>query len=436
MKKIRISYFNLFFTIALFLTLASLNVSAQLSGNERDMALGMLQVTKDNIKDNYYDTNFRGINIDELFNQSKEKLKNASSRDEAMTIIAQTMLTFDDSHTNFFPPSRSADIDYGWLISMVGKDCFVTGVKPKSDAEAKGLKVGDKVLAIDGFRPTGENLWKMYYRYYSIMPAARVRLVVQSPNDAEPRAIDINTKITKTSKIVTFEDIFNRIIRKGWDLSADRYFESGKDLYVWKLSTFSTSEAHIDTVMAKAKNYPSLIIDLRNNGGGSVDALRRLTGYFFDKDVTLCDEKTRKTTKPIIAKTRGGGIYKGKLIVLVDSNSASASEVFARTIQLQGRGKVIGDKTAGAVMESRFYISKSGVGSVAYFGVSVTIADLIMPDGKSLEKAGVIPDEVLLPGGQEMAERKDLVLSSAAKHFGIDISPEKAGTIFPLEWNN
>lgn len=435
MKKNKTSFFISLSAFFLFISLASVHTRAQLAGNERDMAFGILSVTKDNIKDNYYDTNFRGINIDELFAQSKEKLKNASTRDEAMTIIAQTVLMFDDSHTAFYPPSRSADIDYGWLISMIGKDCYVVGVKPRSDAEAKGLKVGDKVLAVDGWRPTQENLWKMYYRYYSIMPTSRVRFVVQSPKDESPRTIDVATKISKTSKVVTFEDIFNRIIRKGWDVGSDRTFESGKDLFVWKMSTFNTSEAHIDAVMDKARGFNSLIIDLRNNGGGSVDVLKRLAGYFSDKDITLCDEKTRKSTKPIIAKTRGNGIYKGKLIVLVDSNSASASEVFARTIQLQARGKIVGDKTAGAVMESRFFTSKSGVGSVAYFGVSVTIADLIMPDGKSLEKVGVIPDEVVLTKDEDLAEQKDKALSYAAKELGVELSPEKAGALFPIKWN-
>ncbi|MDQ3802225.1 MAG: S41 family peptidase, partial [Acidobacteriota bacterium] len=317
MKKSTTSILILFLTLVSFIGVSSRNAYAQLSGNERDMALAILEVAKDNIKDNYYDTSFRGINLDELFNKSKEKLKNASTRDEAMLIIAQTVMTLDDSHTAFYPPSRSADINYGWLVSMVGKDCYVVGVRPKSDAEAKGLKVGDKVLSIDGFRPTAENLWKMFYRYYSIMPAVSVRLVVQSPNQTSPRTVDVLTKISKTSKVVTFEDIFNRIIRKGWDLSDDRYYESGKDLFVWKMSTFMTSEAHVDTVMARARDYKTLVIDLRNNGGGSVDALKRLTGYFFDKDITLGEEKTRKSAKPLIAKTRGGGVYKGNLIVLV-----------------------------------------------------------------------------------------------------------------------
>ncbi len=409
-------------------------INAQIGSNERDVAIGMLNITKDSIKKNYYDPTYRGIDLETVFAEAKTKIKTATTRDELMAIVAQTSLSFNDSHTFFIPPSRSADIEYGWRVSMIGENCYVVAVKPQSDAEIKGLKVGDKVVSIDNFAPTKDNLWKMFYRYYSLAPARSVRLLVQSSNETKPRALDVATKITKTSNLVDYEMIYIKILRKGWDVSEDRYYEFGKNLMVWKMSTFSASEKYVDEMMGKAKNFDSLIIDLRDNGGGYVDTMKRLVGYFSESDVKIADEKKRKTTKPITAKTRGGDVFKGKLIVLVNNNSASASEIFARTIQLQGRGKVIGDQTSGAVMESIASTETLGVGATLYFGVSVTIADLIMPDGKSLEKIGVMPDIFGLPTGQELAEKKDPILSFAAKQLGVDLSPEKAGAMFPTKW--
>ena len=95
----------------------------------------------------------------------------------------------------------------------------------------------------------------------------------------------------------------------------------------------------------------------------------------------VCDEKRRKETKEIIAKSRGKDAYTGKLVVLIDSDSASASEVFSRVIQLEKRGVIIGDQSAGAVMESMYFGHQTGVDIVAFFGASITIADLIMKDG-------------------------------------------------------
>ena len=135
-----------------------------------------------------------------------------------------------------------------------------------------------------------------------------------------------------------------------------------------------------------------------------------------------------------MAKTRGGGVFKGDLIVVVDHDSASAAEVFAKVIQLEKRGKIVGDKTRGAVMTSRFFPLESGIGNILPFGASVTVGDLIMTDGKSLEKIGVTPDEIVLPSGKDLATAKDPVLAQAAKMAGVNITPEEAGKFFPYIW--
>jgi len=194
------------------------------------------------------------------------------------------------------------------------------------------------------------------------------------------------------------------------------------------------SKEHVDDIMGKARDFKSLIIDLRGNGGGYVDTLERLVGYFFDHDVKIADLKGRKEMKPQLAKTRGGDGFKGQLVVLVDSDSASASELFARVIQLEKRGTIIGDRTAGAVMTARHYDHETGVGRVLYFGTSVTVADMIMSDGKSLENVGVTPDEIARPDGADLAAQRDPVLARAAQQLGVKLDAEKAGSFFPVEW--
>jgi len=308
-------------------------------------------------------------------------------------------------------------------------------VKPKSDAEAKGLKPGDQIVAVDGYAPSRENMWKMYYRYYALMPARGMRLLIRSPGQAEPRELEVLAKIERGANVVDWGNVFIRFLRERRDVGKDRLVEFGNDLLIWEMTTFTANEDHIDAMMSKASKYKSLLIDLRGNGGGYTDTLSRLTSYFFDHEVKIADQKGRKETKPLLAKTHGG-VYKGQLIVLIDSESASASELFARIIQLEKRGTVLGDRSAGAVMTSRYYDHQTGVGQVLYFGNSITVADLIMPDGKSLEKTGLVPDEIVLPTGADMASKRDPVLSRAAEILGVKIDPEKAGTFFPKEWRN
>jgi carboxyl-terminal processing protease len=126
-------------------------------------------------------------------------------------------------------------------------------------------------------------------------------------------------------------------------------------------------------------------------------------------------------------------VFKGKLIVLVDSRSASASEVLSRTIQLEKRGTVIGDKTAGAVMTSRRFAGEIGMDVRVFYSARITISDLIMSDGQSLERRGVTPDEIRLPTPEDLAAGRDTVLSYAASLFGVKLDPVEAGKLFPIE---
>lgn len=400
---------------------------------DRANAQAMLSAAKEDLKKNYYDPQLHGLDLDSHFKAAEVRLKQATTRDQLLVAVAQTMLDLDDSHTFLLPPPRAASIEYGWQMMTIGETAFVTAVKPRSDAEAKGLKAGDAILSIDGYRPTRGNMWKMYYRYYALMPARSIRLVVTSPTETKPRELEVIAKIEPRKSVVDWVDIFDRAIREGWDVYHDRFYEVGTDLMIWQMPTFVIDEDHVDAIMARAQKFKSLIIDLRGNGGGYEKALTRLLGLLFDHDVKIADLKARKEMKPILAKTHGQ-TFKGPLLVLVDSESGSASELFARVIQLEKRGTVIGDRTAGAVMIARHYEHQSGVGSVLYFGTSVTIADMVMSDGKSLEKTGVSPDELMLPEGADLAAKRDPVLAHAAALGGVKIPPEKAGSLFPKEW--
>jgi carboxyl-terminal processing protease len=394
---------------------------------DRDSALSMLNAAKDDLKKNYFDPGLHGIDIETRFKDAEARLKEATTRDQLIITIAQTMLDFNDSHTYFVPPSRAAEVDYGWQMQMVGNQAFVTDVKSGSDAEAKGLKRGDLILSVDGHPPSRDNMWKMFYRYYSLMPASSIRLVVHTDGEPKARELDVAAKITRGGKVVPWWLLYSRgRSQKDWTQALG-------DVFIWQMSNFEYDDEHIDIAMGKASKFKSLIIDLRGNGGGYTDSLARLTGHFFDHDLKVADMKGRKELKPILAKTRGANTYKGQLIVLIDSQSASAAEVFARIIQLEKRGTVIGDRSQGAVMASRYYDHQTGVGNVLYFGNSVTIADLIMPDGNSLERTGVTPDETLLPTAADLAAQRDPVLSRAAKIAGVELDPVKAGSLFPKE---
>ena len=85
-------------------------------------------------------------------------------------------------------------------------------------------------------------------------------------------------------------------------------------------------------------------------------------------------------------------------------------------------------------MRAIHYGHQIGADTVVFYGVSVTDADLILSDGKSLEHSGVTPDEPMLPTPADLVAKRDPVLAKAAALVGVKIEPEKAGSLFPVEW--
>jgi carboxyl-terminal processing protease len=409
----------------------------KVESKDRDRGQVMLNLIKNELKKNYYDPTFRGMDLDVRFKTASEKVKEASSVGQIFGIIAQVLIELDDSHTFFIPPSRANETDYGWTMQMVGDRCYINSVDKGSDAETKGVKPGDEVLEAGGYKLDRTNLWKFDYLYNTLRPQPGIRAILRSPN-GEPRQVDLMAKQKEGKRIVNLTDYneYMNLVRKAQreaELGRDRYVSFGDQLLIWKMNEFDLSDSQIDDAMSRAKKHKALILDLRGNGGGWVTTITRLVSNLFDRDIKIADSKYRKETKPVIAKTRGEKAYNGKITILVDSRSASASEVLARTIQLEKRGDVIGDQTAGAVMAAKQYQDEIGIDVVVFFGASITVSDLIMPDGNSLEHHGVKPDEVRLPTGEDLAAGRDVVLAYAASLHGVTLDPVQAGKFFPID---
>ena len=423
---------------ALLVIFATPSRSGQFSKSDRELANAMLQNAAEDVRKHYYDPKFHGVDWDARVQGAKTKVEAATSLNVAMSEIANLLATLNDSHTYFFPPPLSHVHDYGFQIEMIGQQCYVVRVRHGSDAEKKGLKPGDEVQAINENPVSRQNFAKLIYILNVLRPQTSLRLALAG-EAGHTRQVEVITsfKLSPVNQYFTMQgsNYARRDAQDELRLLRARYFEKGKDLLVVKIPAFAFSQSGVDDIIAKMRPHQGVILDLRGNPGGYLLTLDYLLGGIFDNDLKIYDRVERESTKPISVKGRHQSAFTGRFAVLIDSESASASEVLARVIQLQKRGTVIGDRSLGRAMEAKRYLHQVEFHSRFSYGISVTQADMVMTDGSSLEHLGVAPDVLVLPTPADLASQRDPVLAKAAELLGVQISPEEAGKILPYQEN-
>ena len=175
-----------------------------------------------------------------------------------------------------------------------------------------------------------------------------------------------------------------------------------------------------------------LVIDLRGNAGGSLEEAVRMTGLFIDQGPVVQVNRSNGEREVLEDPEAEPAHYNGPLGVMVDSNSASASEIFAAAVQDYGRGVVIGDQTFGkGTVQTLIDLSQFGVGAgseeAATGRLKLTIAKFYRINGESTQLEGVKPD-LHLPyphgsdeSGERAAERAlpwDTIRSTAYRQQG------------------
>ncbi len=399
----------------------------------------MLRQAYKDVKKNYYDPQFHDVDLDATYREYDTKLNSAHTMGESFRIIAAFLSHLHDSHVFFIPPSPVNRSVIGFHMEMVGDNCFITRVRPKTDANTK-LHVGDRVLALDGYNVGRQDFSDLQYFLNVLAPASTEQLNVSDTSGVQRQEL-VHASYHSGKAVLDItgtgssdNDLWN-LIRQGEDdayNSRDRIAAIG-DVIVWKIPRFYIDPTHTNSVFSTAKNHKTLILDLRGNPGGSIETLKEVLSHLFDREVKLGDRISRKESKPEIAKGSRDA-FTGKLIVLIDSQSASAAEILARVVQIEHRGTVIGDRSEGAVMEALHYPESIGTDTRIFYGFSITSANLIMTDGKSLEGTGVTPDEIMLLTASDLTESRDSVLSHAIELGGASISPSDAGKLFPFNW--
>jgi carboxyl-terminal processing protease len=401
-------------TLIFFISFTVVDSHAQgtLKGN-RDLTRGIAQGVHDLVKKNFYDPSLKGVDWDKELEQTQKKIDVSNNFGEMLAAIYWMVRKMDDSHTRFLPPWQTLEPRFGFQIKPFGDTVRVYKVKEKSSADKAGLLVGDTVLAIEGIVADRKSYWETQFYYRLIRPAGVMVLDIE--RNGEHQRLQIPANVHTRVAVQMSYDISKLIdaIREEESSDAENPFQySSKDgIGYIKLPNFVGDTA--EKTLWKVKGSRALIIDVRGNPGGEVEDLLRFTSYLVKSDSEVFTETRRGTTQRITVKARQPSFSDIPIAMLVDSESASASEVVSRFLQLSGRAVIIGDKTAGEVAVARFFDQHIGAEPTVFYGAQTTVAQLRFSDGKDIEKIGVTPDLMCIPEPADLIAKRDPCLGLA-----------------------
>lgn len=283
------------------------------------------------------------------------------------------MLRNLDPYTVYIPESESDDISFmttgeyggiGALITKTSEGICISEPYEGMPAQKHGLKAGDILLEIDGEKTTN----------FSVSEASSK--LKGTPNT------EIKLKIRRYGEKKTIEKKFLREKIQVPPISYSNITAPGTGYIL--LNDF-TEQAALDVKstiqeMVQKHGIKSLILDLRNNGGGLIDEAVKIMGYFVPKGTEIVSTKGKSPQASYTYRTTLEPIFPDmKIIVLVNSASASASEILAGAVQDLDRGIVIGERTFGKGLVQN-------IRPVSYGGhVKITTAKYYIPSGRCIQ---------------------------------------------------
>ena len=342
-----------------------------------------------------------------LIKQYKMRLKRIEkAKDEdAFQTYMNALTKLYDPHTQYFSPRSSEDFNISMSLSLEGigallqiKDEVTTVVRliPAGPAEKAGeLKPNDQILAV-GQGKEGEMINIVGWLLNDVVNKIRgpkdtvVRLEIKSTNEPEARVIEIlRNTITleeQSAKSSVIEVDHEGTSHKIGVIKIPIFYLDFKRLREGAADYRSTTRDVKKLIegLLHEEDISALIIDLRNNGGGSLQEATALIGLFVPSGPTV-QVRDANNQVNVHSNNKRTPLYDGPLAVLVNRLSASASEIFSGAIQDYKRGPVIGSRTYGkGTVQQVVPLQKTQV--------KITQAKFYRISGASTQHLGVIPD--------------------------------------------
>lgn len=323
----------------------------------------------------------------ELFNEAWEvlhanyfKRSQIAEKDLFYGAIAGMISAVNDPYTIFLDPKVTEDFTQelngsffgiGAEIGRKNGNLVIIAPLPETPAAKAGLRAGDRILAIDA-KDVNNLSVDGAVSLIRGEKGKEVVLTILSKDDTTPKEVKVvRDKIAIPSVTYKFEDGLAFVTLSSFNSDTDSRF----------------SKVAQDIVRDNPKG---VILDLRNNPGGYLDVAVDIAGHWLQNNEVVVREvfSNQQDSKDYNA-SKATDLSKYKLIILVNSGSASASEILAGALQDHAKGQVLGETTFGKGSVQQLFNLSDGS------AVKITVANWLTPKGRVIDEKGIEPDQVV-----------------------------------------
>jgi carboxyl-terminal processing protease len=358
-------------------------------GVSRDLDLGMFWKVLDITRKNYVD--FDQIDDDDLVNGAIKGMVGSLGDPATVFLTAEETEEFNAASQGKYFEGIGAELGYD-----NGQVIVVTPLEG-SPAKEAGIRPGDYILKVDDYELSVNDT--VYDAVSKIRGEAGTEVVLTVVHRGETESVEISIvrrEITVPSMSLDFigpnEDIAF--------LKVGRFTEINYNEWVRKW------DEKVNEIVASGSE--KMILDLRGNPGGFFDAAIYAGDEFIDEGFVISKQRDANGRVKDYNSTPGGKLLDIEVIVLVNSGSASASEILSGALQYADRGIVIGENTFGKGTAQRIYELPEGA------SLHLTILRWLLPNGNNIEKDNpVVPDVEVLLTNEDFVQGNDPQLEKA-----------------------
>jgi carboxyl-terminal processing protease len=335
------------------------------------------------VRDKYFDPTFGGVDWQKIRAEYESKLTDVKSDSDLYALLERMLNMLHVTHLEIAEPAeltglKRAPVVVGISLKQIGEQVVIWRIRPHSSAAESELRTGFVIKKIDAHAIetvqdarhflAGEVHTKVGVTYLDENDQLKeLTLERRLPPPGDLEKLDLG-------KGNAFYSLFN----------ASRLSDGIGYLH---FSTFLPNlRSKVRTAIQSMHDAPGIIIDLRGNGGGDDSVGIAMANQLFDRETQLMITRTRKGDDFYYKARPDKNPYMGPVAILLDGESASASEQFAAGMQETGRAVVIGDKTPGEDMDADQVYLPTGALFTYPYGQPRT------PKGIVIDGRGVLPD--------------------------------------------